>query len=323
MNPNAPFERDLEQWLQAEAPVSAPAGFHASVMDRARTLRQRPGWAASHPVGRLGRGRGMTLLAAAALLLVGGALAAGSGLLRLPTVVPPVPEPSVIAVATASPDATSPSPSMLASPTPVPSATPAPITWSEASLKEDWPVPVRAEPAGGATVLPIRHRDLTPDAASGEAHQWESDQYRDPTGDTGSDVYPWADIRWVEFCREDGLSIGSVVWYPPRGVDPRQLWFAHGVVVDSDGDGVPDWRYGVDNTPLDTTDSERPDRWWRTDLHTGRTDYAVGDHIALGDGGLDPCSGLTLVVVCRLVPRQLAKAWSGKVCRSASTRGPR
>ena len=37
----------------------------------------------------------MTLLAAAALLLVGGALAAGSGLLRLPTVVPPVPEPSV------------------------------------------------------------------------------------------------------------------------------------------------------------------------------------------------------------------------------------
>ena len=32
----------------------------------------------------------MTLLAAAAVLLVGGALAAGSGLLRLPTVVPPV-----------------------------------------------------------------------------------------------------------------------------------------------------------------------------------------------------------------------------------------
>ena len=65
---------------------------------------------------RSGRGRGMTLLAAAALLLVGGALAAGSGLLRLPTVVPPVPEPSVVAVATASPDATSPSPSESAAP---------------------------------------------------------------------------------------------------------------------------------------------------------------------------------------------------------------
>ena len=56
MNPNAQFERDLEQWLQTEAPASAPAGFHASVMDRARTLRQRPSWATSFPVRRFGRG---------------------------------------------------------------------------------------------------------------------------------------------------------------------------------------------------------------------------------------------------------------------------
>lgn len=74
---------------------------------------------------RIGRGRGMTLLAAAALL-GGGALAAGSGILRLPTVVPPVPSPSVAAVATASADATSPSPSESASPTasPIPVAGP-------------------------------------------------------------------------------------------------------------------------------------------------------------------------------------------------------
>ena len=72
---------------------------------------------------RSARGRSMTLLAAAALLLVGGALAAGSGLLRLPTVVPPVPEPSVIAVATASPNATFPSPSESAAP----SASPIPV----------------------------------------------------------------------------------------------------------------------------------------------------------------------------------------------------
>jgi len=123
MNPNTQFERDLEQWLRAEAPASAPAGFHATVMARARTLRQRPGWATSLPVRRLGRGRGMTLLAAAALLLVGGAWAAGSGILRLPTVVPPVPEPSVIAVATASPDATSQGPSESAAP----SASPIPV----------------------------------------------------------------------------------------------------------------------------------------------------------------------------------------------------
>jgi len=83
MNPDAQFERDLEQWLQSEAPASAPAGFHATVIDRARTLRQRPGWTTTPTVRRFGRGRGITLLAAA-LLLTGGALAAGSGLLRLP-----------------------------------------------------------------------------------------------------------------------------------------------------------------------------------------------------------------------------------------------
>jgi hypothetical protein len=46
------------------------------------------------PARRFGRGRGITLLAAAALLLVGGTLAAGSGVLRLPSMVPPVPAPS-------------------------------------------------------------------------------------------------------------------------------------------------------------------------------------------------------------------------------------
>jgi hypothetical protein len=133
MNPNTQFERDLEQWLQTEAPASAPAGFHATVMDRARTLRQRPGWATSLPIRRFGRGRGMTLLAAAALLLVGGALAAGSGLLRLPSVVPPVPAPSFGVLATASPDAmTTPTPSDSASPSPT--ALSLDLTWTQLPL---------------------------------------------------------------------------------------------------------------------------------------------------------------------------------------------
>src|SRR3954471_16352962 len=119
MNRNAPFDQDLAQWLEAEAPASAPAGFHATVMDRARTLRQRPGWATSLPVRPLRRDRGLTLFAAAALLLVGAALAAGSGLLRLPSVVPPVPAPSFGVVATASPDANpTPTPTLSASPSP-------------------------------------------------------------------------------------------------------------------------------------------------------------------------------------------------------------
>ena len=52
---------------------------------------------------RIGRGRGIALLAAAALVLVGGALAAGSGFLRMPSIVPPVPAPSLGLVATPSP----------------------------------------------------------------------------------------------------------------------------------------------------------------------------------------------------------------------------
>lgn len=51
------------------------------------------------PTRRFGRGRGLTLLVAAALLVVGGAAAAGSGLLDLPSLVPPQPAPSLAAVA--------------------------------------------------------------------------------------------------------------------------------------------------------------------------------------------------------------------------------
>ena len=47
MNPNAAFDRDLERWLQAEAPSSEPAHLHETVIERARTVRQRPRWVAA------------------------------------------------------------------------------------------------------------------------------------------------------------------------------------------------------------------------------------------------------------------------------------
>jgi hypothetical protein len=81
----------------------------------------------------------MTLLAAAALLIVGGALA-GSGLLRLPTVVPPVPAPSLAVVATASPDATTtPTPAPSPSPSPSPTALSLDLTWTQLPLDEQSP----------------------------------------------------------------------------------------------------------------------------------------------------------------------------------------
>ena len=34
-------------------------------------------------------------------------------------------------------------------------------------------------------------------------------------------------------------------------VAPADAWIAYGVVIDDDRDGVPDWRYGIDNTPIE------------------------------------------------------------------------
>ncbi len=151
-------------------------------------------------------------------------------------------------------------------PTPTPAAPPSlgprpsgpagPLAWSRASLEEDWPAPVRPEPAGGASVIPV-----------------EDGLHADPSGDTGSAVVPWVDIREVRF----GWSkvIFDLVSGMAPSVDPTEQWMAYGVVVDDDRDGVPDWRYGMDNMPVDAT-GERPHRAWRTNLHTGRTESAPG-----------------------------------------------
>ena len=81
---------------------TAPLALRRDVAAIPRTIPRPARW--------FGRGRGLTLLAAAALLLAGGAVAAGSGLVKLPSVVPPVPAPTL--------------PVAVASPTSVPSAGP-------------------------------------------------------------------------------------------------------------------------------------------------------------------------------------------------------
>jgi hypothetical protein len=273
MNRNVQFDRDLEQWLEAEAPASAPAGFHALVMDRARTLRQRPAWRTNGTDRRFSRGRDMTLLAAAAaVLLVGGSLVVGSGVLRQQSMIPPATAPSP-RVAMTSPSATSPSPSTSGKADASP--TPAPITWTDASLSRDWPAAVRTEPAGAPVLVPIRWSKLG--------------HVPDPTGDAGS-AGTWADIIDVSISK----AIVDIFFAPGQpglhGVDPRQVRFGRGLVVDTDGDGVADWRYGMDNVPAGTPShcdgSSYDYRWWRTDLHTGRTDWAVCYTLAVvGPGG--------------------------------------
>ncbi|MEP6639218.1 MAG: hypothetical protein ABJC39_07690 [Chloroflexota bacterium] len=140
-----------------------------------------------------------------------------------------------------------------ATPTAVPSPTAALIAWSPASLKEDWPAPVRLEAVGGAIVRKL------------------ADYQGDPRGDTGSSV-PWIDI--LEVHAGNNLSLKLAVDYPPFA-DPTEQWIAYGLVVDDDRDGVPDRRIGIDNLPV-TAKGSHDHRAWVTDLHTGRTVSAVG-----------------------------------------------
>ena len=139
---------------------------------------------------------------------------------------------------------------------PRPSGPAGPLAWTPSSLEQDWPASVRPEPAGGASVLlmPLTHID--------------------PTGDTGSDIDPWVDIRAVT---GDTSTVHLMLVSNQAPIlDPAELWIAYGVVIDDDRDGVPDWRYGIDNKPLDAggepTSLFDRTRVWRTNLHTGRTD---------------------------------------------------
>jgi hypothetical protein len=134
-----------------------------------------------------------------------------------------------------------------------------PLAWTPESLNEDWPAPVRPEPDGDGRIQPI---PLT---------------YGDLIGDNGSTAFPCADIRGVMAdTKELHLKLNS----NQPVVDPADHWIAYGIVTDDDRDGVPDWRYGMDNDPgFSTRDGQLTTRWWRTDLHTGKTDAGGMDYL--------------------------------------------
>ncbi len=155
------------------------------------------------------------------------------------------------------------------------------LTWTRSSLDQDWPVPIPVEPVGDAVVVPLVDADLG--------------QYTDPMGDIGSTDLPWLDIEKVR------LSGGSpattrhgVIWtatvdlaadIPMPVADPADRWIAYGLVLDTNGDGAPDVRLGMDNMPVTVEPGHRA---WRTDLDTGRTMSAAGGPYGLvGDRYVD------------------------------------
>ncbi len=154
-----------------------------------------------------------------------------------------------------------------------PSPTPTPLLWTEASLKEDWPAPVRPEPAGGAILVPILTKHET------SSDRWTPGRHIDPSGDTESDGFPWVDIQEVVVGRG---TVGYTVLKVPPEVDPTEQWITYGVVFDDDRDGVPDRRVGKDNKP-ETVAGWDHYRTWITDLHTGRTTLQGRDPDYVGE----------------------------------------
>jgi hypothetical protein len=99
-----------------------------------------------------------------------------------------------------------------------------------------------------------------------EAGRWQSLHYGDSIGDAGPGV-PWLDIARVGhggsgppyFC------IHLAGERPDSVHDPATRWIAYGFVLDTNGDGEPDVRIGMDYV------GAAKQRAWSTDLRSGQT----------------------------------------------------
>ena len=150
-----------------------------------------------------------------------------------------------------------PDPGDCAIPSRDPSEPTGPLAWTQASLT-----------AGLARAGPPRAR------WRGERPADASDLHRSSRATPDPTVLPCIDIRDLTVDTYD-VALDLVSNRPPD-VDPSKAWIAYGVVVDDDRDGVPDWRYGIDNLPRTAGDENGHHREWRTNLHTGRTESVTG-----------------------------------------------
>lgn len=162
------------------------------------------------------------------------------------------------------------------SPEPSPSMLPA-LAWNSDRATQDWPGPLRVVAPGAPIVVPTYSDD--------------------PPGDVAPE---FAVVDIVEVVSRD------CGWFPPSACvffemgaevprpmpDPGSQWIGYGIVVDTTGDGHPDWRFGIDNAALDVDYG----RMWRTDLATGSTFSPSGvleaptvmDAVFPGDWGPPP-----------------------------------
>src|SRR5262245_62936276 len=105
-------DEQITDLLHRRSARHAPEALTSAVLESLALERELHPRRDTHRTGK----RPMVLLAAAALVLVGGALAAGIGALRSPAVVPPVTAPALVPPGVVSVDGSTPSPNGLAKP---------------------------------------------------------------------------------------------------------------------------------------------------------------------------------------------------------------
>jgi hypothetical protein len=158
-------------------------------------------------------------------------------------------------------------------------------------VNPDRPGPLRPEPVGGAP-------GVVGDQGS----------HTDPIGDAGTPPVELVDIVqveyrqgcWLTLTTEACVSFDVAAELPMPLPDPGELWLGYGLVVDTDGDGAGDWRYGMDNVGNDDV------QMWRTDLATGVTQAApvgVAEDPDLMDVVLPPQVGSDVASGHIYVPR--------------------
>jgi hypothetical protein len=141
------------------------------------------------------------------------------------------------------------------------------LTWNADRASQDWPGPARSEPTQGGPVV------FTARVGSNDV----GEVYVDPSGDPAPSTIAEVDITQVEVrhgcwsLRSACVSFGLAQRPEPSPIDPRARWIAYGIVVDTDGDGHPDRRFGVDNAASRAQQSRAVHRMWRTDLGSGTT----------------------------------------------------
>jgi hypothetical protein len=247
------LERLVTDWLMATAPAKAPAGVLDAALERVADLGQERalGVPFSGRVAGSGWLRWAIVGAALAAAILGAIAGAGAVLRRDEAIIRP-------------PDAVD-RPRQAVDLTPqavdlTPQAVD--LTWTLERAAQDWPAPVRAEPADGAPIAFV---------APGKE---EGAVFRDPRGDTVP--RPLAVVDIVEVLIREGcwmsLTTEACLFYDVASplahsqLDPQGGWLAYGIVVDNTGDGRPDLRFGIDNAAANAGG-----RMWLTELATGTT----------------------------------------------------